>query len=311
MKKTANVTKHHRDFRSLGDEAQAELRRIAILNLDSGRDLEFVAELVDVHIQTVRSWLKIREDLKERDYKGKVRGRTFGEDRLISEKKEKKIQKLIKEKTPDKLNLGASLWTRRIVAKLISREARVKLHLNTVGTYLNRWGFTPQRPGKVANEQDKKVIKKWIEEIYSKIVLRAKEEDVEIHFSDETGVSLNTYYGRTYALKGRTPTIKLPAKKSHVSVISSMSSQGLFKFMIYTGGLNNSLFILFLKRLIKDSNKKIFLIVDNLSVHKSKAVKAFVEENKPKLEIFFPTKLLTTDKPNRVIQQYTQARDTL
>lgn len=305
------ISKTHRDFRSLDEKTQAELRRIAFLNIDRGQSLSFVAELMEVHIQTLRDWIKRREEFKKRDYLGEQRGRTFGEDRSISKKKEKKIQKLIEDKTPDQLGLGAALWTRRVIAKLISKQARVKLHLNTVGEYLKRWGFTPQRPGKVANEQDKKVIAKWIKEVYSAIVIRAKKEKAEICFEDETGVSLNTYYGRSYARKGQTPTIKLPAKKAHVSVISIMSNLGLFKFMVYKGGLNSQLFIKFLEKLIKDRPKKIFLILDNLSVHKSKIVKEWVEKNKDKIELFFPTELFTSDKSDRTIQQYFEARNTL
>lgn len=301
----------NRDFRSLDNNTQAELRRLAILNISKGRSLEFVAELVEVHIQTVRDWVRKKVVLEERNFQGERRGRTEGDDRLLSKKREIKIKTLVETSTPDKLGLGAALWTRRVIQKLIQKRSKLDLHLNTVSSYLKRWGFTPQRPGKVAHEQDEKVVKKWIKDVYSKIVIRAKKESAEIHFGDETGVSLNTYYGRTFAPIGKTPNIKLPAVKSHVSVISSMSNMGLFKFMIYKGGLNNELFIIFLERLIKDSPKKIFLILDNLSVHKSKAVRAWEEQHKDKLELFFPTSLRSAVESNRTIPQYFKARNTL
>lgn len=310
-KSTLKRVKSHRDFRSLNEDTQAELRRIALANIDKGQTLEFVAKLMEVHIQTVRDWIKRRKDLKKRGYRGEKRGRNEGDDRLLNRKKELKIKTLIETKTPDMLGLGAALWTRRIIQKLIQKKSKLELHLNTVGSYLQRWGLTPQRPGKVAHEQNDRLIKKWIKEVYSKIVIRAKEENAEICFEDETGVSLNTYYGRSYAPKGQTPTIALPAKKAHVSVISSMSNLGLFKFMVYKGGLNSGLFITFLERLVTDSPKKIFLITDNLSVHKSKVVKEWVEKNKDKLELFFPTPLLPTEESDRAIQQYFEARNTL
>jgi hypothetical protein len=37
--------------------------------------------------------------------------------------------------------------------------------------------------------------------------------------------------------------------------------------MFYDGGLNADRFIAFLRRLIKDAEQKVFLIVDNLKVH--------------------------------------------
>lgn len=294
----------HRDFRSLDENTQAELRRVALLNIDKGRELDFVAELIDVHIQTIRDWMRKRKVLEERNWRGQTRGRSEGDKRLLEKEEELNIKTLIENETPDNLKLGSALWTRRIVQKLIKEKTNNDLHLNTVGDYLYRWGFTPQRPGKVANEQDERKIKEWIEVEYPKILEKAKEEKAEICFSDETGVSLNTYYGKTYAKKGITPNIKLPARKSHVSMISSMSNLGLLKFMIYKGGLDNDLFIEFLERLIKESRKKIFLIVDNLRVHKSKKVLEWVRKNDSKISIFFPTTLRSTIQSSGIIKQY-------
>ena len=46
-------------------------------------------------------------------------------------------------------------------------------------------------------------------------------------------------------------------------------------------------FIVFLKRLIKGSSRKIYLILDNLKVHHSKIVKAWREKHTEEIEIFF------------------------
>ena len=43
----------------------------------------------------------------------------------------------------------------------------------------------------------------------------------------------------------------------------------------------------FLQALIKDAGKKVFLILDNLRVHHSKLVKAWVNERKDKIELFY------------------------
>jgi len=295
----------HRDFRSLDENTQAELRRVALLNLDKGRELDFVAELVDVHIQTIRDWIKKRKILESRNFKGQTKDK-----RLLEKEDELDIKNLIENKTPDKLSLGSALWTRRIVQKLIQEKTSNDLHLNTVGDYLHRWGFTPQRPGKVAHEQDEKKIQAWIEVEYPKIMKQAQKEKAEICFSDETGVSLNTYYGKTYAPKGITPNIKLPAKKNHVSMISSMSNMGLLKFMIYKGGLDNNLFIEFLERLTRHSRKKIFLIVDNLRVHKSKMVLEWIKKHNDKIAIFFPATIRSTIQSSGIIKQYIKTRHT-
>jgi transposase len=57
--------------------------------------------------------------------------------------------------------------------------------------------------------------------------------------------------------------------------------------MVYTGALNVAVFLKFLQRLVRDAMRKIFLVVDNLRVHRAKRVMAWVAENKDKIELIF------------------------
>ena len=57
--------------------------------------------------------------------------------------------------------------------------------------------------------------------------------------------------------------------------------------MIIDGAFNSDRLIEFPGLLIKDAGRKIFLILDNLRVHHSKPVKAWIEEHKEKIEVFF------------------------
>jgi transposase len=293
-----------RDFRSLDNNTQAELRRLALRQVKQGKTKQEVADFMEINIQTLWDWLRKEAELEEREFQGLLRGRKEGEQRRLEPKEETFIKQTILEKTPEDVGLGAALWTRRRVQELIKDETKELFPINTVGNQLRRWGLTAQRPAKIAYQQDINKIENWIKNEYPVITKRAELEGAIVKFSDETGISLNTYYGKSYGEKGKTPSIKLPSGRTHVSLISSMSVGGTGEFMLYKGGLNSELFIEFLKRQVKDATQKIFLIVDNLRVHKSKLVKAWVERNKSKIEIFFPTTLRSTIQPNRVIQQY-------
>jgi hypothetical protein len=57
--------------------------------------------------------------------------------------------------------------------------------------------------------------------------------------------------------------------------------------MIYSENMNSDRLIAFMGQLIKNSPKKVFLILDNLRVHHSNLVKEWIEENKEKIELFF------------------------
>ncbi|AWF80578.1 hypothetical protein BTJ40_07015 [Microbulbifer sp. A4B17] len=55
-------------------------------------------------------------------------------------------------KKPDQLKFNYALWARKAVMELIEREYGIKIPIRTVGDYLKRWGFTPQKPARRAYE---------------------------------------------------------------------------------------------------------------------------------------------------------------
>lgn len=51
--------------------------------------------------------------------------------------------------------------------------------------------------------------------------------------------------------------------------------------------MNSQTLIQFMKRLIKDADKKVFLILDNLKVHHSYIVKDWLKKHEDEIEVFF------------------------
>ena len=180
-----------------------------------------------------------------------------------------------------------ALWTRKAVQLYIKQLWAIDMPIRTVGEYFNRWGFTPQKPLKRAYKQNPKAVKSWLDNDYPAIAERAKKENAEIHWGDETGLCNDSYHGRSYAPRGETPAIKLHPRCERVNLISSVTNQGLVRFMVYKKKMNSQTMIKFMQRLIKVPSKKIFLIVDNLKVHHSYIVKDWLEEHKNEIEIFF------------------------
>jgi len=70
-------------------------------------------------------------------------------------------------------------------------------------------------------------------------------------------------------------------------MISSITNQGQVRFMFYRDNMNSKRLIEFMRRLTKDAGRKVFLILDNLKVHHSNAVKEWLEKNREKIEVFF------------------------
>jgi hypothetical protein len=59
---------------------------------------------------------------------------------------------------------------------LIKQQAGIRLPIRTVGEYLRRWGYTPQKPVRKAYKQDPKAVAEWLEKTYPTIEKRAAQE---------------------------------------------------------------------------------------------------------------------------------------
>ena len=276
-----------RDARKLQSEAQYELRSRCIRMLRKGMKQHEVAEALEVARGTIGRWWGIYKLEGMNGLKLKKRGRRYGQKRRLDREQERSIQRMLVDKTPDQLKLPFALWTRKAVQEVITEHFGLKLPIRTVGEYLHRWGFTPQKPVKKSYEQQPERVKKWLDEEYPDIARKAREEGAEILWGDETGISSEDNRGRGYAPKGQTPVVFGPGKRFSASMISAINNQGKMRFMVYEGALRVDTFLKFLRRVIKDAGKKVFLIVDNLRVHHAIKVRKWIEKHKEKIEIFF------------------------
>ena len=70
-------------------------------------------------------------------------------------------------------------------------------------------------------------------------------------------------------------------------MIATVTNQGKTRWRIIDDAFDADKLIEFLAALIKDAGKKVFLILDNLRVHHSKIVKAWVAEREDQIELFY------------------------
>lgn len=275
------------DMRSLTPEARHE-RRVQVVRLrKGGRTYDEIAEITGLSKTGVFNICKRHGEHGAKALHDTPGGRKFGEDRLLSPEQEKLAQQLIADKTPDQLKMPYALWTRAAVAELIEQRFALKLSVRTMGKYLARWGFTPQKPMKKAYEQSPAAVSQWLQQDYPAIAARAKREGAEIHWGDESGPRSDDVRGRGFAPKGQTPVVRVNNKRHGLSIISTVTNKGQMRWRIFDGALNTTILIDFLRRLIKGQSRKVFLILDNLRVHHAKPVKAWLAEHKDEIEIFY------------------------
>ena len=275
------------DRRRASTEARQELRSQVHVLREEGRtfvEISSITGYARTYCVTLAGKLAKKPEIAADFKRG---GRPKGTGRHLTSKQEAQALRWICGRYPDQLRLPFALWTRRAVQELFRTKFDVVMPIRTVGLYLERWGMTPQRPTRRAYERDDVAVERWLRVEYPQIAKKAKKEGAEICWGDETGLRSDESRHRGYAPRGQTPVLKIPVRRSSLSVISVLTNQGTLRFMTYKGALKSDILLCFLKRLIRGRKRPIFLILDNLRVHKSRKVTAWVKRNESHIQIFF------------------------
>ena len=272
------------DGRKLSHSQLEEIRFKAVKAVQAGQAPSQVAREMDLYPNRVFVWLAMYraggwDALRAR----KVTGRP----KRLSAKQLKWIYDTVTTKNPTQLNFGFALWTRAMIRTLIRRKFGIKLSLTSVGRLLGQMGLTCQKPLTRAFEQDATLVKLWVEREFPKIQALARREKAAIFFGDESGVRSDFHAGTTWGKRGQTPVIGHTGRRFRLNMISAISAKGELRFMTSREKITAPVFIEFLKRLILNSPKNTFLIVDGSSTHKAKAVQRYLETVKDRLQLFF------------------------
>ncbi len=286
------------DARSLSSRAQEALRKRAVKAVWDGMTQHEAADKFGVARGTVARWMKQYRDQGARGLDRRPQGRPPAP--RLKGHQAATIVRLITERCPDQLKLPFALWTREAVARLIERRFGIRLSVWTVGRYWRRWGLVPQKPARRAFEQDPQAVAQWLKQAYPAIRRQAQKERAEIHWGDERGVRSDHQSGTSWGLKGRTPVVPGTGQRFRCHVISSITNRGTLRFRVFTGRFTADLFIDFMKRLIRASDRKVFLIVDRHPTHRAKKVKRWREKHGKQIRLFY----LPPYRPERNPDEY-------
>lgn len=245
-----------KDTRSLSPAVQEDLRCRVVKAVLSGKKQKDVAKLFGVTEQSVCNWMKRYQEGGEKSLKARKRGRPRGGKLLPWQCAQ--IARIVIHRHPDQLNLPFYLWTREAVGKLIDGKFGIGLSPWSIGRYLKRWGFTPQKPLRRAFEQNPKEVKRWLNEEYPAIRAKAKKDGAEIHWCDEMGLRSDHAVGRSYGLRGHTPVIPGTGQQFGCNMISTITNRGTLRFMVFCERFSSAVFLMFLNRLVKQMDCKHF-----------------------------------------------------
>ncbi|MDR1275990.1 MAG: IS630 family transposase [Candidatus Accumulibacter sp.] len=275
-----------RDGRKLDHRTLEEIRKMAVARVREGEKPSKVIASYGFCRTVIYRWLKASEG-RGKGLRKLSSKKGTGRPRKLTAGQEKQVFRWINGKNPMQHQLEGMLWTRKIVQELIQREFDVPLSLASVGTLLARLGLSPQKPLQRAYQRDPEAIERWQQETYPAIARQAREEKSDIYFWDESGFRADAVHGKTWGVKGETPVVQVPGQRQSMSAASAVNTKGAFWYATYEGALTSEKFETFLKKLMDKRKKALHLILDNLSAHKSAAIKAYVASTNGKLTLHF------------------------
>ena len=297
-----------KDARSLPAVAQEDVRFKAVKAVVGGKKQVEVADIFGVTRQAVGKWVRAYREGGFKALKAAKQGRPKGGSLLPWQAAQ--IAKTVIDRHPDQLKLPFYLWTREAVAQMIEAKFGIRLSVWTVGRYLGRWNFTPQKPIRKAFEKDPEAVRQWLEQRYPAIRKQAKREKAWIHWGDEMGIRSDHCTGRSYGRRGQTPVVPGTGKRFGCNMISALTNLGHLNFMVFKERFTSDVFVEFLRRLVRQSGQKVFLIVDGHPVHRSKHTKNWIAKHEDNIRLFFlpgyspelnPDELLNQDVKSNAI----------
>jgi transposase len=300
------------DARRLAPAVQEELRWRVVSALESGAVGTYAeaAEVFQVAERSVGSWWRAYRKQGRTALASPPRGPAPGSRERIGESGRSAILQAMCDYTPQEVGLSGALWTRATTAGLIRMVTGVTMTEQSVGRWLRRHGFTPQRPARRSRHQREAQVQAWLDEEFPAIRERARTENAEIAFLDQCGLRSDTAPpGTSWAPAGRTPIVRVSGRRFRVNVMSAVTTRGALWFTVFTGRFNAKFFIDFLDRLARQAGRKVHVVADRHPVHRSKAVKAWLQDNAGRIELHFmpgyspelnPDELLNADLKRHV-----------
>jgi transposase len=276
-----------KDTRSLSADAQEAIRIRAVKAVEGGKTEQEAADLMGVTRQTVSGWWKLYKKGGIHALKAKKRGRPSAASKIMP-RIAALVVHVILTSSPEKHGCTGVLWTRHTVAELIVAKGGPVLSRWTVGRLLKKWNMTPQKPAKRAMEQDPAAVRRWLKEEYPAIVAEAKTLGAEIHWEDETGLRSDHQAGTTYGRRGKTPVVEGTGQRWSVNMLSTLTNKGFLRFMMYSEKFTTTVFLDFLRRLIRDTDAMPFIIMDRHPVHyRSKKVRKWLVDHHDEIRAFW------------------------
>jgi transposase len=201
---------------------------------------------------------------------------------LLKQNQIKQIISVIREETPEKYGYEASYWTTSILAHLIKEQYNVQYKTKKpLYILFKKAKFTYHKPGHQYRNRNQEAIDAWVEKYRPIINEYRKDPNTIVLTGDEMVLSTQTTFQKIWLPINEYPKIDVSNRRQNRSVYGFLNVdngvQLAYKTM-YQNSTNTCSVLDQLCQYYKD--KKIVLVWDNASWHRSEAVRKWLSETK-------------------------------
>lgn len=289
--------------------------------IDAGLDEAGAAGVFGVSAKSIGRWKARREAGGAEGLRSQKTGCKIGSGRFLSESEEAAVRQTILDFTPEDLGLGGLLWTIPKAHAFIKAHFGVRFSQGGMCKLLDRLGLSFQRPDRRAREADPEAMAAWTNTEFPAIRAKAAVEDAVVMFADQVGARSDHLSGRTWGERGKTPVLARTGKRFGLNAMSAISTRGKLYFTIFPGTFDAKTCIAFFAKLIGHlKGRKVYLVLDRHSVHRSKAVREWVAARADVIELHFlpsyaphlnPDELVNADLKRQLADKVITTREEL
>ena len=139
-------------------------------------------------------------------------------------------------------------------------------------------GSTYQKPERQYHEIDQDARAEWVRKEEPKVRRTVKRHRAILYFQDESNISLTAFLGKTWALRGQTPKIKVTGKTGGVAAMSAISKRGHLLFGLHEKRIASGEAIDSLRQMLKHHKRcHLVVVMDQAPPHLSKKTKTYID----------------------------------
>ncbi len=236
-----------------------------------------ISKVLHVNRRTVYSW-RVRKE----NNVGYENIKQKGAKSRLSEDQKKQLKKIL-EDGASQYGYDTDLWTLKRIAEIIEHEFHVHYNTTYIWQILDRMGYSAQMPLATAMEKNQDYVNEWLKNEYPEYVKEARNHNATILFQDESGMQSRPNVRRTWAPVGSRLLITVKESRDRISLSSAVTENGDLYFMIKKESMNENDIILFLEQLLTEIEGFLYIFWDNIMIHRSKKVKAFLGNHNDRL----------------------------